>query len=78
MYSRKRRNKEIPKEPVVASLIQHELNFFEFETKMRKVMYDIIEPNTKRVNSQSAQINDLEKQLKKSNLGKLYLITSWL
>ena len=41
-------------------------------------MYDIIEPNTKRVNSQSAQINDLEKQLKKSNLGKLYLITSQL
>ena len=32
-------------------------------------MYDIIEPNTKRVNAQNAQINDLEKQLKKANLG---------
>ena len=63
----------MPKEPIVASLIQHELNFFEFETKMRKVMYDIIEPNTKRVNTQSAQINDLEKQLKRANLGKILI-----
>lgn len=57
------------KEAVTGSIIQHELHFFEFETKMRKVMYDIIEPNTKRVNSQSGQLNELEKQLKKANMG---------
>jgi len=57
------------KEAVTASLIQHELNFFEFETKMRKVMFDIIEPNTKRVNTQNAQLNELDKQLKRANLG---------
>ena len=37
------------KDVVSGTLIQHELNFFEFETKMRKVMYDIIEPNIVRV-----------------------------
>jgi hypothetical protein len=58
------------KEAVTGSIIQHELHFFEFETKMRKVMYDIIEPNTKRVNSQSGQVFELDKQLKKANLGK--------
>jgi len=55
--------------PVTGSLIQHELNFFEFETKMRKVMYDIIEPNVKNTNGLTKQINELEKQLKRSNQG---------
>lgn len=38
---------------------------------MRKVMYDIIEPSSKRVSAQNVQINDLEKQLKKANLGTI-------
>lgn len=29
------------KEPVSGTLIQHELNFFEFETKMRKIINQI-------------------------------------
>lgn len=60
--------KQESNEPISSTLIQHELNFFEFETKMRKFMYDIIEPNTKRVNIQNAQLVDLDRELKKANL----------
>ena len=56
------------KEPITSTLIQHELNFFEFETKMRKVMFDIIQPNVNKTNAQNIQIVELEKQLNKANL----------
>jgi uncharacterized protein YeeX (DUF496 family) len=32
-------------------------------------MFDLMEPNTRRVNTMNSELNDLEKQLKRANLG---------